>query len=1082
MPEERDKKKKRPETSRLRRLIKLVGWFFLVMFLLVIMVTVAARYYFNSDKLAQIAVHAVEKTLPRKLQLGALSFNLFSGFELRDVQLFPQNDSPDLFPLRRLSFKKITLNYSLSDLLKRKLIIREVVLEQPDFELFVDMVDTTTIDFAALLATDLPITFDLKTLRCTDAKIRVVLADSQYSQTYYIGQMNFFIDNMVLPKKGWAANDSLLRGTFRLNCENTAFKVDYLDKPTHERILFDSKIDLDTRIRVNSFRHIQLNTVLQLAQSQLDFASRHYQISSAFTLGLQAAIDARLGACRLETFLDIDHNRWLAANVQLDSLMRQPRLLLEVIKGEIPLQQLMTLAEEVVPDSLMTISLASKISSSFSFDGSYVRGTLPFGKLPGDLDFKVTGRLSKTDLLDRNKAWMVQGAALAIMAEGRTDGLMLHNLSVSGTAGLDSLTYALNDSQSVYAGTGRLFFSTRLNERLLPEKTRLSFSIMNFLGGQVNGDLDLQGSRNLMQLHGQGQLALNNLPLKKIPNVSVDGDLTVTSRFSIQTLQNIRADLLVATTSMRMAGETEPIPLPAILLKGYTLGRTDTTFTQVVLDSISLQLNNVLEAQAAGRIGLRDRTFEMTPCSLILDHAALLELVPAVFREKFRDLQTTGQTQIQLDAGGAMAAAGLTYNIQGILNSRNTSVYDPERLLSFGGIHLHSRFKMNSKSGVEASVSLTLDSLSTTGYGMPTYLNNQFDLEAVSKDMQQFEIKKGHLAMPDVKTVLDFDAIVNGKNVQAGVYMHQDIPDSFLVRDVLLKGRTDLSLSIHADTAFVDIAADIKATHLCISMPGLVSVRNLDADIYAHQRYNLKAGELLSSQAFKIATPTNAFIDYLLYSDYYRGHQPHLSRISIQEMDVMGYVLKEINLELLLDEGRLEIPSISAMLLGGNVGGRMTMDLAAGNPAAASYKMNAHFANINSSLLTRYMAIPKDDGAINGNLEFRGLGLDPEKHIVLDGYFYITKIGPKAADNLLTYLDPEAKDSGISTSRMLIRNGFKPRLLSFDFRNLHLYPVIEFAKPWYLPRGLDRIELNRIPLQFFFDRMKARADWQVTAN
>jgi len=1082
MPDELPQSVTHRRSPRFRHLLKRLGLLLLLLLSAGTAITLAARHYLNADKLKQIVIQRVERTWPRKLELGSLSFHLFRGFTLQNVRLYATKDSTDLFPLRHLSIQTVTLRYSLADLFKRRLIIREMVFEQPDVEIFVDMADTTAIDLAALLNTDLPISFALQTLRFTDAKLCVVLADSQYRQTVHIDRAHLYIDEMNLPQSGWARHDSLLSGRFRLVCENTTLKMDYLNKPSRELFALESAFNLDSRISVNSFRDVRLNIVLQMAHTKLALNDRHLYLPAALTVGWSASIDAKQASSHMETFFEVDKNRWLTADIQLDSLTRQPHLRLEIKQGQIPLRQAVDLAQQLVPDSLLAIALQPHINSAFVFDGTLVEGALPYANRSGDLRFKVNGRLPKTSLQARPNGWSMMGAGFAFKVEGHSDGRSLSFIELVASAGMDSLIVDLNDSTSLSTGKGQVLFSGKLNGRLLPEKARLSFHINHCLGGEADGQMELQGSQSLAQLQGQGHWALRQVPLQLLSNLPIDGQWSLENHFTLRTLKHLRADWQLTTTPWRLAGEEEPITLPTIRLTGQALARTDTTWRQVQVDSMSLRLNDVLQAFASAAIDLGEQRIKINPCVVDLDHAALLQQVPAVWRERYQDLQMSGGSRLQLEVDATTSAAGLVYQVTGALSNHNTSVYDLERLFSLGGIHLESRFQLNSTSGVEATLAVLLDSLASAEYGMPSYLNNRFTVQLHSLDRQQWTIRQGHLTIPDVRTEMDFHGVVDPARVQAVVKLHQDIPDSFRFRGMVLKGRAESSLSINADTSSMDLLATIRAQGVSVSLPGLLSVRNLNADVRAHQQYDFHAGGLLSSQAFKIATPTNTFLDYLLYNGYYRDRQPNFSRITIEELDIMSYVLQQVQLELLLEEGRIEIPLFSAILLGGNVGGRMALDLASGNLAAASYKVNAHFANINSNLLTRYITIPKEDGVINGNLEFRGNGLDPEDQIVLDGYFYITKIGPKAADNLLNYLDPEAKDSGIRTSRMLIRYGFKPRLLSFDFRHLHLYPVIEFAKPWYLPQGLDRIELNRIPFQFFLERMKARADWQGAMN
>ena len=104
---------------------------------------------------------------------------------------------------------------------------------------------------------------------------------------------------------------------------------------------------------------------------------------------------------------------------------------------------------------------------------------------------------------------------------------------------------------------------------------------------------------------------------------------------------------------------------------------------------------------------------------------------------------------------------------------------------------------------------------------------------------------------------------------------------------------------------------------------------------------------------------------------------------------------------------------------------------------------------------------------------FTGIGLDIRRGIDLNGYLYITDIGPRTADNLLRSLDPEGADSGIRNTRFLINHGFKPKLMSFEIKHGYFYPRIDLSQPWYFPAKIrgGKVELNRIPVQLFLNTL-----------
>jgi hypothetical protein len=1071
-----------PQPRKKRRILRWLAWAALIVVLLLLAATLTARYYLQPERLRQMAIQTVEKSMPRKMHIGNLEYHLLHGMVLNDVKIYSADTTRDLFPLHHLAFKQMRLHYSMRELLHRKFIVNEISLLEPELELFVDMATPSTIDLAALLATSLPIDFDVKKIRLQDAKFKIILADSLYSQSYRIGNMSILVDELHLPKKGWSANDSLLHGSLRILCEQTTLHLDYMDKPSNSQLQLDSDLQLDSRVDIRSFSDIRLSSLFKLGNVHLHYPPRTFAMPATFSLGLDAAINGKSGIVDLAARLGVDDMEWLRATVHADSLLQRPRFRLLVDRGEIPLNQVIALARHVLPDSLIPVKFSESPAPVFLCNGVMLEGRMAGPKSGGEFHFKVNGRLSNTNLADPAHSWLVRGIGFSILAEGNGDDHGLQNLVLQANAGLDSLNYTINDSMAVFSGPGRLYFYSRLNERLLPEKTRLSFSFTDCMGGAMAGELDLTGNLTLAGLAGKGRFSWSDIPLQNLAPMPLQGKISLRSDFSLAGLNRLAASVNLSSTPLQWSLSDRPLAIAALNCAGRIRGGMDTTFAKIHLDSILVDFNNIASMQAHAQIDMTAGEFSLDVDQVMLAHDALLEWIPASLKEKYSDVAVTGQTRMQLHGKGSIANGHSHYHLTGDLSTRNTSFYDPERFLAVGGIGLQSSWQLDDQSGLAAQIGLTIDSLSMSGGTPATYLHNRIALEVKSPDLLAFTVTQGELNIPDVKSNVKFTAHMQDTTVTARMEIHQAIPDSFVIREMVMRGATDIILGFKADPSLVDFLAEIHSRNWSLSIPGFVGVRGLQADVFVQQLYDVRKGQIRSRDEYLIATPAHAVLDYLLYGDFFRKRQPHLSHVTIDEVNVMNYSLQKIRMELLADQGRIEIPILEAILLGGNVTGRLSVDLAGGDLAGATYRMSGHFANINSYLLTRLASISKDDGVVNGNLEFRGSGLNPEKQMVLDGHFYITKIGPTAAGNLLNYLDPEAKDSGISTSRMLIRNGFKPKLMSFDFRNLHMYPVIEFTKPWYLPRGLDRIELNRIPLQFFMNRMRARAGWETASR
>ena len=192
----------------------------------------------------------------------------------------------------------------------------------------------------------------------------------------------------------------------------------------------------------------------------------------------------------------------------------------------------------------------------------------------------------------------------------------------------------------------------------------------------------------------------------------------------------------------------------------------------------------------------------------------------------------------------------------------------------------------------------------------------------------------------------------------------------------------------------------------------------------------------------------------------------------MRKITAAGYVVENANVEAYIGFGRLDVPYMTIDLYGGNIGGSFSLAANAEDLLNSAYNLSAHFSGINSALLLPGQQEMSEQGLITAHAELTGRGFDIERDIDLDGYFYITKIEAKVADNLLRSLDPEGKDSGIRTTRLLINRGFKPKLFSFEIRHGYSYPAVSFDQPWYFPVRLSGggIELGRIPIAFFLQQ------------
>jgi hypothetical protein len=289
-----------------------------------------------------------------------------------------------------------------------------------------------------------------------------------------------------------------------------------------------------------------------------------------------------------------------------------------------------------------------------------------------------------------------------------------------------------------------------------------------------------------------------------------------------------------------------------------------------------------------------------------------------------------------------------------------------------------------------------------------------------------------------------------------------------LTPDLILRGKTDLSARLHADSTRAGIQAQIRTRDLDLRLPGGAKLEGIEADLNISQSVDL-IDSCLIGRPSPLYTPSESMIEFWLQRPFHFGSLPEISRLAVASIEAGGYQINDLKADLYLGDNVVEIPFLLCRLYGGNLGGGLFIDLAGGFLQNATYRSALHLSGVTSSLLLPQTMAEREKSIINGNLHVHGTGLDPRVEMDMEGFFNITEIQPRVADNFLRSLDPQDADPGNRATRRLINSGFKPALLSFTIRHGYFYPTISFSQPWYFPLRLSggQLELARLPMAFF---------------
>lgn len=1061
-----------------KRLLRGLLWSAGLFVLLLVLLTIVLRLLYPPERLRAMLDAAAVKSLQRHLTLGDVWIHPLRGLILEDVRLDPWPDSTsgyDLFVVRKFHARKIALSYSLAGLLDRQLHLNAMEIVAPEMEFFVDMLDTSAIDLAALAATDLPIHIDLRTFRLQESKISLILADTSTRQELYIGELDGAIDDLRLPAGGFLRNDSALQLQLRLQCPGAPLRFRNADLHSGQALQLDARLDMDTHLRLRSFHDIALALDLKLSDlevRQSDAAGEQltlFRPELHFALGAQG--EGHAGILQLDSLsLALDGRKWLQLEARVDSLYHDPRIAAGLTFCRIPLGVALQLAQELVPAARQLQLRWLDEGAALTIPAAQIEGTLAKG-----FAYDLRLRLEQAGLALRQDSIRVAGLAAEVRLHGATTAAGPEATAVEARLAFDQLRLRLPGAEPLQTGGASLSASAALNRLMLPEQAELTLQLHDLLGMEFVTTARVRGGNSLGELTGHGSLQLTNIDLARFPAVPVQGDAALRADWRLNSLDEIIADLRLSTSPLTLNFEEEPLLLADLNMGMHLRAATDTTFTRFRLDTLALSLNRMVEASGRAEIEagpLLKLRFALE--RLVFDHAAIWDYLPEVMREPLHEAEVTGRTTLSATGSAAMAGEMLDYDAAARLITSGTSLRAPAQFLLLNGLGLNVELQAGSRTGVNVVAELALDSLRYDQFEVIAFHHNRLTFRLESADLAAGGKAAGRLELPDLFVTADLEAelrdLGGAQRFAARLGLRQAIADSLrLPQGLTLSGASEMLLRIDADTSLARIAADLTTRDLAVAMPGTMRISDIDTDLHIRQEVELGRKRLVGAAGWKIATPSAALMDYMVYRDYYQGRQPNLSRLHIGRVEMMGYKVDAIELELLAEAGRLEIPALTAKIYGGNLGGRAAIDLAEGDLRQASFEINCHLANINSDLILPKRRGESQQGIINANMDLRGLGLDPAAGINLEGQAYITEIGPRVADNLLRSLDPQGTDSSIRATRLLINQGFKPKLMTFVLRHGYLYPEIIFAQPWYFPMRLSggKVELARIPLDFF---------------
>ncbi len=1065
----------------------------LVIFLVLAVVGVAAltvivRHRFPPEEVGRLLSDFLTSKTGYTVHISRVHFNLLRGFEIEDLRLLAPRPGANT-PLDSVHVKRVTLRYSLSQLLHRVLRIHAVDVDEPYAWLTLKPArqqDTTGAPVTGherqfRERSSLPVSVDLKRLIVRDFGLSARLNQPKRSADIRTASWSLELSGLSLDRDNGTPTFQQFsvhhpEDNLRVRFRSDTLRLSAL-LPTRFELTLSGKQLPDT---------VQLNLFLSLKGGPLRLQSPHRRVTvhrlpqllklnasgtvtgllpqtadsldSLAQPGQRASVHADFPAVALRFLGSTAFNGDFHATV--DSTGQ--RFALSLGDGAFPVAAWFQIARQALPEVTAALDSASFHNTSFG---------LSFLELQG------SGQKSAAESLSVSLAGFVTAPRFlyppsqAAVESLRTDFDLAGTLTSSGVRSLD--VHALTLANSLVAQTGTRFVSlnnvtfdvgTTLDSTLWLHTADLDFEIDDALGGTafVRSHWFTPGKH--ASLRGEIRSQLRSLQVSTLTDQPLHGRLDFQSTVRVPGDGSVRAMATWVADSLVLETPEQPIAFPALRGQFKGSGRFDPETRRASLRGWQLWLPSFLLAQGDLQV-VRDsvhvalRRFRTQP-GKIVDWAQ--PLLP--------------ETSADIELGGTVSgSATVSFSprqsaVAGSLSVANGLFAQPSSEFAAGQIDFRSAY-----SGTFDSLSLSgsgqLDSLWLGSFGRRPLQHTAFDVEATvlpGRALIRLDTVKAR------HTPLGLLALGHGQISTANPdtqvvrleYTFSVAADSFgPLGDVArLRGRAEGRGSVLMLGDLLHVDGTVQPRTLCARLASGVELDTVAGKI----RYDFWL-DLAGEEPVFLSKNPEVFPNRLREIQYtnWRSLAPPADTLYVRHIRFLRYRLEGLHADVLARNGFVYIPSFRVNAYGGAVGGRVLLDYRNRTSLTGAFEADVQISRLNTALLNP--ARKGKTSYVTGTIRLRGQGFTPESLANVRGLVQFTELGPTVADDILASLDPSGLNPGIRNTRRLLALGFRPLQMSFQLRQGYFYPSLKLKQPWFSPVRLSggRIDMGRLPLEPF---------------
>ena len=1099
----------------IKKLFKIFLWTGIIIFTILLIAILIIRIKYPPEKLKQLAIFELETTINRKVTIGKIWFNPIKGFAINEVKIYQYAPSDtviqDSIPF--FQAQQILLNYRLLSILKRKIEIKNILVDRPQVALvqgqdrrwnFEDLIaPDTTLSGAVEADTALseteelsfPVSLDLKKFTLNKFTFFVSIDNADTIITVQTGGISCFVNDLFIPRKSYQEIIQHARGNFNVVSDKQPWKFSLKTDSSPETIHFNTELNLDILLEMKGLKNLVgtgnlalINSEYIRRQDDIDLQKYKFPGKPLSSLSFDFTTDVQQGKFTLNQFsATLEGEPVFDLKGEISDYLNQPIINFHVEESKIDLKNLTHSFIPLLPDTLQEQLQGLSLTGIASLNGTRIYGNPLSESNEQALRFNVRFSIDNFNAGYESPKTELQQLTLKSVTSGIYNLNGIQKTDIWMNLSVDMLSMDLDTLKFAFGGI-QFDLTTALDGEFMPDSVAATFGVDQFFGVPLSVVLNFKSKDRLNNYQASGNLSFNEMKLDQLPASPMNGEMGMDVNFHSQSLDQIILDLKLVTDIIELQTETEPIIISPMDIFGNLVLATDTTFQKIELNHLKAQVNNFASLLMHGDLSFSDKQqVNLVIDELKADHEKAMRFIPVQFLEGFESLSVTGSTyltskiniMLQDSQESTITTDGTIFTTAGIQY--------PDQFFTLGKLENRIGFSTDGIS-VKIDMQTILDSIVVVGIQDKPLRNISLRLNGHLPDLETVIIDSSNLSVPDLMTNIfltaKIDSLSGNMQMNATSYLSLDtVEDTVKSLNMLqISGKLSQTSKLSFGGNIATLTGNLSLDNLSLKYEDLAQVDSITGDIYFTENIDIEKGTIIERPATHSFIAEAGSYYYDLLRPYYLQNREKFSHCQINKIKATDYFATNINFDMFIFNETIEIPRFSMNLYEGNMSGLVYADLHDGNLNEVEWKVKGNLSRLNSAKLIPTLKADAKGSDLNLNLELSGTGLDPASRLDVEGYFYVTKIGPRFTDNVLRSLDPRGTDKSIQDTRRLLNWGYKPRLISFEIKHGNLYPTIHLVKAKFLtkliPLNLSggKIELARIPVKFFLDNMMAEAE------